>query len=571
MKKNRESSLSTGVFAILFILVLLPLAAVLFQIVCPGLDINEFNLSNLSILGDIFSRPLWRKALIYSLSLASGTTVCGLIVAAILAWVRTQYKFPLARLIDLTAWALMIIPSFILAQGWVYFSAGNGVAKAWLGLTWMNDFVFSYPGLVTVMTLCKWPMAYITIRTALEWEPIRLMHAARMNGANSFRVFKDVQLPLMLPALCSAAMLIFMDTVGDYGLSSTITAVYSFPTLPYTIYSAICTSPARFDMAGVLSLCLMLLIVVAMVIQYKALGSKRFDFLDNGTQQSVAKTISKGKTSLISIFSGIFLAIAIGIPIGSSLIMSFSSAISIEKFSFTLDNYKNILLSDSTLLTGIGHSLGLAVIAAAVGLVIAFGCAYVLTYSKTPLKKAIDMTTLIAMAVPGVVLGVGYIFVWNQKWLVPLGLHLYGTPAILVLAVVAAAIPLINRILVAGMAKIPESLLIAAQMQGAGFVTKIKTILLPLLHNSAVSAVLSAFGGSIFNLAITSILYPPNWETLPVWISDSYNDLQFGDAAAATIISGICIITIMVILERLLNLKTSKKERVSVYGNDSRA
>ncbi len=571
MKKNRESSLSTGVFAILFILVLLPLAAVLFQIVCPGLDINEFNLANLSILGDIFSRPLWRKALVNSLMLASGTTVCGLIVASILAWVRTQYKFPLARLIDLTAWALMIIPSFILAQGWVYFSAGNGVARAWLGLNWMSDFVFSYPGLVTVMTLCKWPMAYITIRTALEWEPIRLMHAARMNGANAFKVFKDVQLPLMLPALCSAAMLIFMDTVGDYGLSSTITAVYSFPTLPYTIYSAICTSPARFDMAGVLSLCLMLLIVIAMVIQYKALGSKRFDFLDNGTQQSVAKTISKAKTSLVTIISGIFMIIAIGIPIGSSLIMSFSSAISIEKFSFTLDNYKNILLSDSTLLTGIGHSLGLAVIAAAVGLVIAFGCAYVLTYSKTPLKKAIDMTTLIAMAVPGVVLGVGYIFVWNQKWLVPLGLHLYGTPAILVLAVVAAAIPLINRILVAGMAKIPESLLIAAQMQGAGFVTKIKTILLPLLHNSAVSAVLSAFGGSIFNLAITSILYPPNWETLPVWISDSYNDLQFGDAAAATIVSGICIITIMVILERLLNLKTSKKERVSVYGNDSRA
>lgn len=169
------------------------------------------------------------------------------------------------------------------------------------------------------------------------------------------------------------------------------------------------------------------------------------------------------------------------------------------------------------------------------------------------------MTTLVAMAVPGIVLGVGYIFVWNQKWLVPIGLHLYGTPAILVLAVVAAAIPLINRILVAGMAKIPESLLIAAEMQGAGFFTKIKTILLPLLHNSSVSAVLSAFGGSIFNLAITTILYPPNWETLPVWISDSYNDLKFGDAAAATIVSGVCIITIMALLERLLNMRKARK------------
>ena len=559
MMKSRESRISNGVFAILFILVLLPLAAVLFQIVCPGLEIDEFSLENISILGDVFTRPLWRKALFNSLALAGGTTVCGLIVAAVLAWIRVKYRFKGAKILDITAWALMIIPSFILAQGWVYFASGDGVAKAWLGLDWMSSFVFSYPGLVTVMTLCKWPMAYITIKTALEWEPIRLMRAARMSGASSFQVWRDVQLPLTLPALCSAAMLIFMDTVGDYGLSSTITAVYSYPTLPYTIYSAICTSPARFDMAGVLSLCLMILIVLAMIIQYKALGAKRFDFLDNGTQQTTLQSLGRGKGMCLSIGCLIYVMISIGIPMVSSLIMSFSSAISLTKFTFTLDNYRNILSADSTLLVGIAHSLGLAVIAAGIGLLIAFCCAYVLTYAKTPLKKAIDMTTLVAMAVPGIVLGVGYIFVWNQKWLVPIGLHLYGTPAILVLAVVAAAIPLINRILVAGMAKIPESLLVAAEMQGAGFFTKIKTILLPLLHNSSVSSVLSAFGGSIFNLAITTILYPPNWETLPVWISDSYNDLKFGDAAAATIVSGICIITIMVLLERLLNMKRARK------------
>ena len=407
MMKSRESRISNGVFAILFILVLLPLAAVLFQIVCPGLEIGEFSLENISILGDVFTRPLWRKALFNSLALAGGTTVCGLIVAAVLAWIRVKYRFKGAKILDITAWALMIIPSFILAQGWVYFASGDGVAKAWLGLDWMSNFVFSYPGLVTVMTLCKWPMAYITIKTALEWEPIRLMHAARMSGASSFQVWRDVQLPLTLPALCSAAMLIFMDTVGDYGLSSTITAVYSYPTLPYTIYSAICTSPARFDMAGVLSLCLMILIVLAMIIQYKALGAKRFDFLDNGTQQTTLQSLGRGKGLCLSIGRLIYVMISIGIPMVSSLIMSFSSAISLTKFTFTLDNYRNILSADSTLLVGIAHSLGLAVIAAGIGLLIAFCCAYVLTYAKTPLKKAIDMTTLVAMAVPGIVLGVG--------------------------------------------------------------------------------------------------------------------------------------------------------------------
>lgn len=558
--RNRDNKISAVIFAILSILVLLPLAAVLFQILCPDLELKNFSLGNLKILLNVFTRPLWRKAFLHSLALASGTTAVGLVLAAVLAWIRTQYAFQIGRLIDLSAWILMIIPSFILAQGWVYFASGEGIARSWLRIAWMNDYIFSFPGLVTVMTLCKWPMAYITIRTALEWNPVRLIHAAKLNGASSWQAFRDVQLPLLIPALCSGAMLIFMDTVGDYGLSSTITAVYSYPTLPYTIYAAICSSPARFDMAGTLSFYLMILIALAMFVQYRALGSRRYDFLDNGTEHTHARKVARGKGLLLNTISLFFCLISLGIPIGSNLIMSFSANISLERFSFTLENYRSVLSGGSTLMQGMKHSLGLAVIAAFFGLLVAFCTAYVLTYSRSHLKKAIDMTTLIAMAVPGVVLGIGYIFVWNQKWLVPLHLHLYGTPAILVLAVIAAAIPLINRILTAGMAKIPEPLLTAAQMQGAGFITRIRTILLPLLHASTVSAVLSAFGGSIFNLAITTILYPPNWTTLPVWISDQYNDLHFGQAAAATIVSGTVIILIMLAMQWLLNIR--KKEKV---------
>ena len=448
----------------------------------------------------------------------------------------------------------MIMPSFLLAQGWVYFSSSNGIASTWLGIPGVGSFVFSYWGLVTVMVLCKFPMAYVTIKTSLEWYPARLMYAARMNGASSFYAWRTIQLPLCIPAYCSAAMLIFMDTVGDYGMSSTITAVYSFPTLPYTIYSAICSSPVRFDMAGVLSLYLMVMIVIAMAVQCGAMGKKKFDFLDNGTEQIQAVRPGKGLGVFLSITVLSFSMIALGIPVGSNLIMSFSDSVSIQKFAFTLDNYRQVFSSASSMVSGIRHSLGLAGISTVIGVLIGFCIAYVLTYSRFKLKKMIDMLTLVAMAVPGVVLGIGYIFIWNQKWLSSIGLHLYGKPSILVLASVASAIPMINRVLVGGMAKIPESLLTAAQMQGAGFLTKIRTILLPLLHNSSVSAVLAAFGGSVFNLAITTILYPPNYSTLPVYISDSYNDLKFGYAAAATIVGGAFIIGIMMILEIMLNI-----------------
>ena len=559
--KSKDNVAGIGILGILILLVLLPLVTVLFQVICPGLEFSKFNLKNLCLVLDVFTRPLWKKAFLNSFFLSCGTTIIGLLLAAVLAHFRVKYQYAGARILDLTAWILMIIPSFILAQGWVYFSSGNGIASAWLGINGVGSFVFSYWGLVCVMVLCKFPMAYVTIKTSMEWYPARLMYASRMNGASSFKAWKSVQLPLCIPAYCSAAMLIFMDTVGDYGMSSTITAVYSFPTLPYTIYSAICSSPVRFDMAGVLSLYLMVMIVIAMVIQYGAMGKKRYDFLDNGTEQVVAVRPGKAGGVLLNVGTVLFCAIALGIPVGSDLIMSFSDSVSVQKFAFTFDNYKAVLSSASSMVSGIKHSLGLASVSAVFGILIGFCVAYVLTYSRFRLKKLIDMITLIAMAVPGVVLGIGYIFVWNQKWLTPLGLHLYGTPSILVLASVAAAIPMINRVLVGGMAKIPGNLLTAAQMQGAGFFTKIRTVLLPLLHSSSVSAVLAAFGGSVFNLAITTILYPPNYSTLPVYISDAYNDLKFGYASAATIVGGAFIIAIMMLLEVVMNIGYLKKRK----------
>lgn len=553
--KFKKNTIDYLILGVLVVLVLLPLVAVLFQIICPGLQWKKLNIANIKLIGDVFVRPLWKKAFMNSLLLSIGTTVAGVIVAAALAHIKVSYQFMGAKLLDITAWILMIVPSFILAQGWVYFASGNGIAKIWLGLSGMSQFVFSYGGLVFVMVLCKFPMAYVAIKAALEWYPARLVSAARMNGASAFQAWRSVQLPLDLPAYCSAAMLIFMDTVGDYGMSSTITAVYSFPTLPYTIYSAICTSPARFDMAGVLSVYLMVMIVLAMFVQFKAMGKGKRDFLDNGTERNIRKKVHPALRAGLSMVTFVFVLISLGIPIGSNLIMSFSDSISIKRFRFTLSNYKAVFATGSSLTSGIRHSLGLAIVSAVLGIVIGFCVAYVLTYSKTRVKKMIDMLTLVAMAVPGVVLGIGYIFVWNQKWLGKVGLHLYGKPSILILASVASAIPLINRVLVGGMAKIPEMLLIAGQIQGAGFFTRMKTIMLPLLHNSTVSAMLAAFGGSVFNLAITTILYPPNYSTLPVFISDSYNDLKFGIAAAGTIVGAFFIIAIMFALELLLNFR----------------
>ncbi len=560
MKRN-DQVLGHTLLALLVVLVILPLMFVMVQIICPGLKPENFNLANIFTIFDVFEKRAWMSALKNSVQLGTGTTLFALMLSIFLAHIRVSYQFPLAKGIDIAAWILLIVPSFILAQGWIYFGSGKGIASIWLGIEGLNTYLYSYWGLVTIMVLCKFPLAYITVKSAMEWYPDSLVQAAQMNGANPVLVWLKVRLPLCLPAFFSGAMLVFMDTIGDWGMSSTITAAFPFSTLPYAIYSAICTTPVRFDTAGVLSLYLIGLILIAMVIQHFALGRRRFDFVGTGASAVVAKKVGVIPTALLTTFTAIFCLITLGIPVGSNIIMSFSSSISIQRFTFTLDNYRQILGEKESLLAGLQNSLCIAAGAAIFGVIIGFAVAYTLTYSRYRLKKAIDSITLIAMAVPGVILGIGYIFVWNQPWLTPLGLNLYGKSSILVLASVAVAIPLTNRVLVAGMAKVPQDLLVAAQVQGADMGTRLRAVLMPLMHTTNVSALLAAFGGSVFNIAITTILYPPNYSTLPVFINDAYNDLQFGYSAAATMLGGGIVVLIMLVLELTLKRFGTKHGR----------
>lgn len=544
------------ILALLILLIMLPLAAVIIQVLLPGIFFGELVIGDLSLLLEIFKRPLWQASLKNSVTLGIGTTIFATLLGGFLASIRSRWTFPTARLLDATVWLLIITPSFILAQGWVMFASADGLAKQWFGWNWVNDLIFQPFGLILVMTLSKFPLAYLTIYTAMEWKVDQLRNAARMCGGSPWRVWRTVQFPLMLPAFFSGAMLVFMDTVGDFGLPASIATVFRFPTLPYSIYTALYTSPIRFDMAGVLSFYLVLLIALAMSVQLFIMRKARFDFLKTGAKRSEAKRPHKG-TFLLTIGNLLFLAIVLGIPIGSTVLMSLRST---TGNVWTLEHYYKLFSENSSFFEGIIHSLEIATVAGLIGLVVGFFVAYVLTYTQFGLRRTIDVISLVSLAVPGVVLGIGYIFVWNQPWLEPIGLLLYGTPWILALASVAGAIPINTRIIVGAMTKVSNQLLAAAQMQGANFLRRLTTILAPLLKKSLVSAGLAAFGATVFDLAVTSILFPPNFMTLPVIINKAFEDLKFGYASAATIVGGSLVIIIIWIAEWFLRTKQPKQQ-----------
>ncbi|MDI4650389.1 ABC transporter permease [Cohnella hashimotonis] len=546
------------VLALLVLLIMLPLAAVVLQVLLPGFFFGSRQIGDLSLLGEMFRRPLWYLSLKNTLVLGLGTTALGTVLGAALATARSRWSFPGARLLDGAVWLLIVTPSFILAQGWVMFASSDGLAESWFGWHWVHDAVFTPAGLIAVMSLSKFPFAYLAVYSALEWKMDRLGEAGRLNGGTAWTVWRTIEAPLLLPAYCSGALLVFMDTVGDFGLPASIAAVFRFPTLPYSIYSALYTSPIRFDMAGVLSFYLVVLIALAMSVQFWALRRARFDFLGGRATRAKAERPRKGALLLAS-GNLLLLAIAVGIPLGANLLTSVTRPGKSGSSAFTLEHYRELFVEGGQLTDALLHSLSIAAFAAIVGLFVGLLVAYVLTYSKFKLKRAIDVISLVSLAVPGVVLGIGYIFIWNQAWLERIGLLLYGKPAILVLAGVAGAIPVITRIVTGAMAKVPQGLLSAAQMQGASFSRRVRTILLPLLRDALLSAALAAFGASVFDLAMTSILFPPNFMTLPVVINKAFEDLDFGYAAAATLTGGTAVVALILVMERIFKPKEARR------------
>ncbi|OME90644.1 MULTISPECIES: ABC transporter permease [Paenibacillus] len=550
-----EARYGGGVTLLLFVFIFLPLLAVLINVIFPGLFFGQIQSSSLGLIGDIFHRPLWKQSLLNSVTLALGTATFGTIIGGVLATIRARWNFATARLLDMTAWVLLIAPSFMIAQGWVLFASADGLVHQWLGLTWVTSFIFQPAGLVFVMSLSKFPLAYLAIMAASEWNIRQFGYAARLNGARPFTVWRTVELPLALPSYVAGWTLVFMDSIGDFGLPAALATVYKFPTLTYSIYSAIYQSPVRFDMAGVLAFYLVLILVLAMTLLMVTLRKSRFDFLN-------ARAVKMEKVKprfawMYNLSITVFLFLSLGIPIGTSAAVSLlkQAGGGLNPGNFTLEHYRELFAGQAGdhrllgYLEGMYHSLAIAAAAALFSMLIGFVVAYMLTFTESRLKPMLQLFSIISLAVPGVVLGIGYIFIWNQKWLEPIGLHLYGTPSLLVIAGIAGAIPYAVRVQLGAFGNLSGTMLKAAAIQGASIFERMRDIVLPMVRQSLLIAILASFGTSVFDLALASMLKPANYSLMPLVIDRAFEFSRYGYATAATVVSCGTVVLIIILLQ----------------------
>lgn len=519
-------------------LIVYPLAALLLQVFFPG--VYNYHPSwrfSLQPMASFFQNPLNLTAVANSFWIGAAAAVASAAVGTLTAFGEAAAGGFLRRAIRASVWIIFFSPSYVVATGWVVLLQTGGVMQQVFGLS-PNAFgwFFTPGGMLLVMGLRYFPFAHFAVSSALQNIGPEYARAARILGASRARTLVRVWIPLLAPAILAGATIAFADGFGDFGLAAAIVPQMQIPLVSYQIYSALYESPVDFSSAALLSVLVVAVTAAALMVQFLWLNRRSYATLSVAARYTEVDGTPGGRVA-----SGLAAAVAIlgfVLPVGATLIQSFwkSDVTGLAWNNWTLSAYAEAFRSGGSALQALLRSGEYAAAAAIVTAVLGLLGAEQMRFRKSLSARTLNVLTVATIAIPGIVLAAGFVFAYNARWLIPLHLVLYGTSLCLGMAYVAGHLPYAIRLELSAMAQIPQSLLTAAQTLGARRYTVIRSIVLPLVQETAIATFLITFTGVIFELPAATLLYPAGQPPFSVLVQSRFNSFLWSEGSALTMV-----------------------------------
>jgi iron(III) transport system permease protein len=294
---------------------------------------------------------------------------------------------------------------------------------------------------------------------------------------------------------------------------------------------------------------LLLLVVLALLAQVRALRGRSFSVLSGRTRPSQRQNLTLRGKVLSSGGIYLLLFVTLGIPIFGAMSASMIEGLGnlLSNYNINFDNYFRVIKSP-LLRNPLYFSAGAAAITATVAVILAAVSSKMLVSTKSGAsKKFLDFFLLAAVGLPGIVFAIGYIFAYNLPIAQKYGFHLYGTVALLVLAYIATALPSTTRSLVGNMNQLQESLSEACRVHGSNAIKTWTSVVLPLIARPLLAAWCLTYCGTLLELPVSQILYPPGHAPLAVGIDHSLGNYDFGGGTALevfAILSALAVVAI---------------------------
>ncbi|MCX7302382.1 MAG: iron ABC transporter permease [Rhodobacterales bacterium] len=501
--------------------------------------------------GIIFFAPLW-NTLVVAVSAAG----MALMIGAGLAWMLVRSDLPMRGWFSVALLIPYMLPVWTFALAWVtlFKNTTQGGQPGWmqaLGAETPDWLAYGMVPTIIILTLHYIPFAILIIGGALRRVDGQLEEAAQMLGARRWAILWRVTVPVMRPAVLSAGLLMFADAIGEFSVPYILGLPVQFETLSVSLFRAISTQ--QNGMAAVYATVVLLIGVITLGIDTWMLREVH-RFATIGGKGTTSRTSPlRGARWLLFGAVALLFVVSVILPL-ATLILSTLMEIP-GRFSpdnFTLDYWIGRSLPTVAMTSGIllapefwhaaWNSLRIAGMAA-----LAAGCLGLLVgyvVARSPwrwLAVSLRGVTFLPYLVPGIAFAAAILMLFAvPRGPVP---ALYGTPWILLLALVADQMPFSSRVGISAMAQLGSDIEDAARMMGAGMLHRMRAIILPILNGALATAVLLSFISGIKGVSLFILLAVPSTDVLTTF---SLRLVDYGYAQAANAV--VLVISMLALL-----------------------
>jgi iron(III) transport system permease protein len=545
---------SLGMGLLLGYLVLVPLALVILSSFRPGgfpLD-PGFTLGNyVTAFGDPGFPALLRTTVFFAL----GSSAVALLLGVGLAWLVERSDLPGREALRGLVLLPMATPPILLAIAWaMLLSPRNGVLNQVL----MSIFalgkapfdIYSLPGMVFVQGIALVPTAYLFLAPAFGNMDPSLEEAAVSSGAGTATVIGRIILPILWPAILSAAIfllivsLLVFDVPGALGIPARIFVLSS------QIYYLITSSPGGIPLYGQVSALAMLFlgVLLALGLAYYRLThhGQRYRTLTGKGFRPRIFPLGRGMPFAIAGLALYFL-LAVVAPLLILLWMSlmpYQTGISWAAFKLlTLDNHHDFLMN-ARVLTATRNSIVIAVVAATVVSMVSLLLSWLTVRLRVPGWRALDILAFIPIAIPGVMIGVALVYVYIAAGAV---LPIYGTIWIIALAYITQYLPFGARVTGGVMMQLHPELEEAGSTSGAGKVRVFRRITLPLVWPAIAAVWIWVLAHAMRELSSALLLQGRNNRVIPTLLWDYWSGGEPNRTAAGGLWLTVVLIVFLIL------------------------
>ena len=480
------------------------------------------------------------------------STAIGLLFAYVDVYVKVRTKW-VERLFNVVAQLPVVSPPFVLSLSTIMLFGRSGIITRSL-LHIYDSNVYGLKGIVTVQTLTFFPVCYMMLKGLLKNIDPSLEEAARDIGASRMKVFLTVTLPLMLPGIGNAFLVTFIESVADFANPMLIGGDYD--TLATTIYLQVTGS---YDSTGAaaMSVVLLSLTMILFFIQKYYLERKTAATLtgkaSRGRMLIEDKSVTAPLTVLCSLVAIFVIVMYIMIPFGALFkLWGRDYTLTFKWFDY-LFKYSGLkAFKDSFLLS---------IIASPITALLSMIISYLVVTRRFKSKGFIEFVSMLAMAVPGTVLGIGFIRGYaNGLFKSGLLQGIYGTAAILIIVFIVRSLPVGTRSGISALQQIDKSIEESAYDLGANSLKVFTSVTLPLIKDSFLSGLVTSFVRSITAISAIILLVTPQFLLITCQINEFAEKGYYGVACAyATILILIVYASVLIMNLVIKFFGTSRK------------